>query len=46
MDKGRASCDYSQYIDGEWVCVNEASEGYGCETSFDDYCGEWRKRDD
>lgn len=44
MEKCCSSCIYCQCIDGEWVCMNVESEGYGFETSFDDYCGEWEKR--
>lgn len=39
-----ANCAYCRHIDDEWVCINEESEGYGCETTFDDYCGEWEER--
>lgn len=39
------NCTYCQFIDGEWICMNLEAEVYGCETSFDDYCGEWETRE-
>lgn len=39
------NCSYCQWQDGEWICTNEKSDGYACETSFDDYCEEWEIRD-
>lgn len=28
-----------------FVCDNEESEGYGLETSYDDYCGEFEEKE-
>ena len=29
-----------------FVCDNEESEGYGLETSYDDYCGEFEEKEE
>lgn len=44
MNRCCGNCEHHKPIENEFVCDNENSEGYGLETSFDDYCNEYEER--
>ena len=46
MNNCCGNCIHCKFIDGEWTCTNEESDGYGLETAYDDKCVEWEERDD
>lgn len=39
------NCKFSKYQNGEYICTNVESDGYGLETSYDDECEECEERD-
>lgn len=40
------TCIHHKPMAGEWCCDNEDSEGYGLSTAYDDYCEEYKERED
>lgn len=40
MNKCCGNCRYSKYKNGEWICTNEESEGFGLKIAYDDLCEE------
>ena len=40
------TCVYHKPMAGEGCCDNEYSDGYGLSTAYDDYCEEYKGRED
>lgn len=40
------TCAFHKPMAGEWCCDNEDGEGYGLSTAYDDYCEEYKERED
>lgn len=47
MNECYGNCKYHKPMAKDtFVCDNEESEGYGLETSYDDYCGEFEEKEE
>ena len=38
------NCRYHRKDGDEWICTNENSDCYGCETDYNDECEEFEER--
>lgn len=46
MEECCGNCKYHlRMAPDTFACDNEESEGYGLETSYDDYCGEFEEKE-
>ena len=32
------NCKHNKNVDGEWVCMNNNSDMFGCDVNYDDQC--------